>query len=220
MRLLSLPKRGVALRQAQGYSRDTKISRVSSAQMSSTADVIVIGGGLIGTSISWRLRQAGVDVVMVVGERSSAASGVAAGMLAPITETTFTEQRLLQLNIASLSRYPDFAAELEQASGLPTGLRRTPSLSVAYDADDAARLATFADFLARVGHPWRAADQPRVPAPRAIAGTVDSLRPTGRGRLELRQPIAVAGSDRGRSPDRRSRTCLASSITSPPRTAE
>jgi glycine oxidase len=123
---------------------------VSSAR---TADVIVIGGGLIGTAISWRLRQAGIDVVMVVGERSAAASHVAAGMLAPITETTFTEQKLLQLNLASLSRFPDFAAELELASSLPTGLRRTPSLSVAYDADDAARLATFADFLARAGHP-------------------------------------------------------------------
>jgi glycine oxidase len=126
---------------------------VSSARTSSTADVIVIGGGLIGTSISWRLRQGGIDVVMVVGERSAAASHVAAGMLAPVTEITFTEQRLLQLNIASLSRYTDFAAELELASGLPTGLRRTPSLSVAYDADDAARLATLADFLSRAGHP-------------------------------------------------------------------
>jgi glycine oxidase len=125
---------------------------VSSARTSSTADVIVIGGGLIGTSISWRLRQAGVDVVTVVGERSAAASHVAAGMLAPVTETTFTEQRLLQLNIVSLSRYPDFAAELELATSLPIGLRRTPTLSVAYDADDAARLATFADFLARAGH--------------------------------------------------------------------
>jgi glycine oxidase len=118
-----------------------------------TAEVIVIGGGLIGTAISWRLRQAGIDVVMVVGERSAAASHVAAGMLAPITETTFTEQKLLQLNLASLSRFPDFAAELERASSLPTGLRQTPNLSVAYDADDAARLATFADFLRRAGHP-------------------------------------------------------------------
>jgi glycine oxidase len=118
-----------------------------------TADVVVIGGGLIGTAISWRLRQAGINVVMVVGERSAAASHVAAGMLAPITETTFTEQKLLQLNLASLTRFADFAAELELASGLPTGLRRTPNLSVAYDADDAARLATFADFLARAGHP-------------------------------------------------------------------
>jgi glycine oxidase len=125
---------------------------VSSAGISSTADVVVIGGGLIGTSIGWRLRQAGLDVALIVGERSAAASGVAAGMLAPVTETTFTEQRLLALNLASLSRYPEFVAEVELASGLPAGLRRTPNLSVAYDADDAARLSTFADFLARAGH--------------------------------------------------------------------
>jgi glycine oxidase len=113
----------------------------------------VIGGGLIGTSIGWRLRQAGLDVAIVVGERSAAASQVAAGMLAPVTEATFTEHRLLQLNLASLSRYLDFVAELETASGRTAGLRQTPNLSVAYDTDDAARLATFADFLARAGHP-------------------------------------------------------------------
>ena len=126
---------------------------MSSAWASSTADVVVIGGGLIGTSIGWRLRQAGLDVAIVVGERSAAASQVAAGMLAPVTEATFTEHRLLQLNLASLSLYPDFVAELETASGRPAGLRQTPNLSVAYDTDDAARLATFADFLVRAGHP-------------------------------------------------------------------
>ena len=126
---------------------------MSSAWISPTADVVVIGGGLIGTSIGWRLRQAGLDVVVVIGERSAAASPVAAGMLAPVTETTFTEQRLLQLNLASLSRYPAYVAELEAATGLPAGLRQTPTLSVACDADDGARLATFADFLTRAGHP-------------------------------------------------------------------
>ena len=126
---------------------------MSSPGTSSTADVVVIGGGLIGTSIGWRLRQAGLDVVVVIGERSAAASQVAAGMLAPITETTFTEPRLLQLNLASLSRYPDFVTELELASDMPAGLRRTPNLSLAYDADDAARLAMFADFLVRAGYP-------------------------------------------------------------------
>ena len=77
---------------------------MSAVGISQTADVVVIGGGLIGTSISWRLRQAGLDVVVVIGERSAAASQVAAGMLAPITETTFTEPKLMQLNLASLSR--------------------------------------------------------------------------------------------------------------------
>jgi glycine oxidase len=126
---------------------------VSSTGISATADIVVIGGGLIGTSIAWRLRQAGLDVAVVVGERSAAASGVAAGMLAPVTEATFTEPRLLELNLASLARYPNFVAEVEAASDLPSGLRQTPNLSVAYDADDAARLATFADFLLRAGHP-------------------------------------------------------------------
>ncbi len=126
---------------------------MSAVGISQTADVVVIGGGLIGTSISWRLRQAGLDVVVVIGERSAAASQVAAGMLAPITETTFTEPKLMQLNLASLSRYPDFVTEVEAASELPAGLRRAPNLSVAYDADDAARLTTFADFLERSGHP-------------------------------------------------------------------
>jgi glycine/D-amino acid oxidase-like deaminating enzyme len=45
---------------------------VSSARISPTADVVVIGGGLIGTSIGWRLRQAGFDVVVVDDERATA----------------------------------------------------------------------------------------------------------------------------------------------------
>ncbi len=116
-------------------------------------DVVVIGGGLIGSAIGWRLAQGGVRVAIVTGEPAVAASHVAAGMLAPVSETTFTEQGLLPLNLASLRLYDSFATELEQASGLPSGLHRTPTLSIGYDADDAARLRAFADFLGRIGHP-------------------------------------------------------------------
>jgi glycine oxidase len=119
---------------------------------SGTADVVIVGGGLIGSAIAWRLAEAGRRVVVVTGERSAAASHVAAGMLAPVTETTFTEQALLSLTTASLDLFAGFVTELESVTGLPAGLRRTPTLSVAYDADDAARLATFADFLGRSGH--------------------------------------------------------------------
>ena len=141
---------------------------------------MVAGGGLIGTAIAWRLRQAGLDVVLVPGDRSAAASQVAAGMLAPVTEVTFTEPELLLLNLASRARYADFTAEVEQASDLSAGLRRTPTLSVAHDADDAARLTVFADFLARSGHSGRAADQPGVPAGRTLAVPGRPLRVAGR----------------------------------------
>jgi glycine oxidase len=114
-------------------------------------DVVVIGGGLIGTATAWRLAAAGLDVTLVVGERSAAASRVAAGMLAPVTETTFTERALLALNQASSRRWPTFDEEVVEASGRPSGLRQGPTLSVASDADDSARLRTFADYLDRQG---------------------------------------------------------------------
>ncbi len=115
------------------------------------ADVVVVGGGLIGTSVAWRLRTAGLSVIVVTGERTAAASRVAAGMLAPVTETTFTEGPLLRLNLASIALFDDFAREVEEASGLRAGLRQVPTLSVADHADDAARLSVLADYLQRLG---------------------------------------------------------------------
>ena len=95
-------------------------------RLPATADVVVVGGGLMGRSSAWRLAAAGLDVVVVVGETAAAASTVAAGMLAPVTETTFTEELLLGLNLASMRRYPTFSAEVEEASGLPSGFRAGP----------------------------------------------------------------------------------------------
>jgi glycine oxidase len=115
------------------------------------ADVVVVGGGLIGTAIAWQLQTAGVSVTLVSGEAAAAASGVAAGMLAPVTETAFTEERLLALNLASMARYGDFVDSLEQATDRSAGLRRTPTLSVAYNADDAARLSALSGYLDRLG---------------------------------------------------------------------
>ncbi|MGI3786386.1 MAG: glycine oxidase ThiO [Janthinobacterium lividum] len=117
----------------------------------SVSDVVVVGGGLIGTATAWRLAAVGLDVTLVVGERSAAASRVAAGMLAAVTETTFTERTLLALNQASARRWPSFSAEVVEASGQPSGLREGPTVSVASDPDDSARLRTFADYLARQG---------------------------------------------------------------------
>ncbi len=120
---------------------------------SRTADLVVVGGGLIGRAIAWRLQAAGRQVSVVVGEPEAAASQVAAGMLAPVTETTFTEQTLLGLNLASMRRYDAFVAELEAAADAPAGLHRTPTLSVAATADDARRLQVLAEHLQRLGLP-------------------------------------------------------------------
>lgn len=104
------------------------------------ADVAVVGAGVIGLSAAWRLAQRGASVTVVDPEPGSGASGVAAGMLAPVTEARLGEESLLGLNLASWARWPAFASEVEAATGDSIGYRADGTLMVAFDADDRAVL--------------------------------------------------------------------------------
>jgi glycine oxidase len=99
-------------------------------------DVVVVGGGAIGLASAWRLAQGGAAVTVVDPEPGGGASGVAAGMLAPVTEARMGEEALLRLNLASWSRWPGFVAEIEGASGAGIGYRGDGTLVAALDADD------------------------------------------------------------------------------------
>ena len=89
--------------------------------MAETADLVVAGGGVIGTAIAWRAAAAGLDVVLADPGRDDAASVVAAGMLAPVSESMFGEDALLRLNLLAVRRFPSFAAELEQRPATRSG---------------------------------------------------------------------------------------------------
>jgi glycine oxidase len=105
-----------------------------------TADVLVIGGGVIGLSIAWRAAQQGQRVVVADPQPGLGATHAAAGMLTPIAEAAYAEREIFGLGQDSLHRYPAFVAELHAATGLPTGFRQAGTLQVAYDGDDLAVL--------------------------------------------------------------------------------
>lgn len=110
-------------------------------------DAVVVGGGVIGLSCAWRLVQRGAQVAVVErGEPGWGATRVAAGMLAPVGELTFGEPELLELTLAAARLYPEFVAELEQASGERTGYERLGALHVALDHDEAAQLRRVHDL--------------------------------------------------------------------------
>jgi glycine oxidase len=100
-------------------------------------DAIVVGGGTIGLTSAWRMAGRGLRVVVVDPEPGRGASWVAAGMLAPVTEVHYTEERLLALTMASARRWPSFAAELEADAGADIGYRPCGTLLV--DADEGDR---------------------------------------------------------------------------------
>lgn len=115
------------------------------------SDVFVIGGGIAGLSIAWRAATRGLTVTLADPDPGSQATRASAGMLAPVSEVTYTEEPLLRLGLASLERWPRFAAELEQASGVPVDLRSDGTVEVAYDADDLAQLDELAAFEEKLG---------------------------------------------------------------------
>ena len=82
---------------------------------------VIVGGGVVGLSVAWRLAREGRPVTVVDPAPATGASHAAAGMLAPVSEVTYTEAPLLRLGLAALSRWPAFAAELAEDAGLPAG---------------------------------------------------------------------------------------------------
>ena len=115
-------------------------------------DAIVIGGGVIGLACGWRAAQRGLSVAVLEREQPGAgASGVAAGMLAPVTEAEFGEQSLLALNLAGAKLWPGFAAELAERSGIDTGYRESGALVAAADRDDFEELRRLHEFQRSLG---------------------------------------------------------------------
>jgi glycine oxidase len=124
--------------------------------MPGTVDVVVVGGGIIGLTVAWRARAAGQSVALL--ERHSTGAGtshVAAGMLAPVAEVEFgaAGRHVLELGVRSAAMWPDFAAELQQATAIDVGLRRTGTLVVARDEDEARELDRQLAFRESLGLP-------------------------------------------------------------------
>jgi glycine oxidase len=117
---------------------------------SSSFDVAVAGGGAIGLACAWRAAQKGLSTV-VLDSGDPGAWQVAAGMLAPVTESQFGEAELLELNLRGARDFEAFAGELAEASGADPGLLPTGTLAVARDRDDAEALERLLAFRRELG---------------------------------------------------------------------
>ncbi|MFE7568823.1 glycine oxidase ThiO [Streptomyces sp. NPDC057539] len=157
------------------------------------SDVLVIGGGLIGLVTAWRAAGRGLRTAVTDPEPGGGAARVAAGMLAAVTELHHGEETLLGLNLASAARYPDFVAELEEASGQDTGYRACGTLAVALDTDDRAQLRELHDLQQRSGlmSQWLTGRECRRLEPMLAPGVRGGLRVDGDHQIDPRRLAAA-----------------------------
>ena len=165
-------------------------------------DVVIIGAGVIGLGIAWRLAQRGAAVT--VFDRAAAGSGAshaAAGMLAACAEAEPGEEALVALGRASQAMWPEFAAELEEATGVAVDLRQDGTLVVALTADDQARLRHQLAFQQSLGLPlgWISALEARRREPHlaGIAGAVFSPEDHQVDNRKLSQALRAAAAAAG-----------------------
>jgi glycine oxidase len=115
-------------------------------------EVVVVGAGVIGLACAWRIAQTGRSVLVVDrAEPGAGASGVAAGMLAPVMEADFGEEALLRLNLEGAAAWPGFAAELAERTGIDLGYVQSGALVVALDRDDAEELRRLHELQRSLG---------------------------------------------------------------------
>ncbi|MFE1962863.1 glycine oxidase ThiO [Streptomyces sp. NPDC059479] len=162
---------------------------MQSSQEKTASDVLVIGGGIIGLVTAWRAAQHGLRTAVVDPVPGGGAARVAAGMLAAVTELHHGEQLLLGLNLASAERYPEFVAELEEASGQETGYRACGTLAVALDTDDRAELRELHALQQRSGltSEWLTGRECRRLEPMLAPGVRGGLRVDGDHQIDPRR---------------------------------
>jgi glycine oxidase len=171
----------------------------------SKPNVAIIGAGVIGLAIAWRLAALGVAVrIFDRGAAGAGASHAAAGMLAACAEAEPGEEALVALGRESQARWPAFAAELLAASGIDVELRPEGTLLLALTADDQARLTHQLVFQQKLGLPlqWISASDTRRREPHLagkLAGAVFSPEDTQVDNRKLVAALRVAAEAAGAS---------------------
>lgn len=123
-------------------------------QTSETADVAIIGGGVIGLAIARALALRGVRDVLLI-ERNSLggeSSSAAAGMLAPQAEANRAHE-FFYLTCQSRDLYPEFASALLEETGIDIELETTGTLYLAFTEQDADELEKRYEWQTRAGLP-------------------------------------------------------------------
>jgi glycine oxidase len=165
------------------------------------ADVVIVGGGVIGCAIAYHLASAGVSVTLferkeVAGE----ASGAAAGMLAPLSESP-RPGPFVELCLASLSLFPALADALREETGIDIEYVPSGILRVALSEDEERELRQRLEWQRSLGLPLEWVDgealrrlEPRLaPARGALYSPQEHQVSAGR----LTQALAQAAARRG-----------------------
>jgi D-amino-acid dehydrogenase len=99
-------------------------------------DAIVVGGGVVGTAAAYRLRQLGVNTLLIDSHDAGRATDAGAGILAPETGGTTIAPDWHTFAMTACAYYPALLDDLKRDGGGDTGYQVCGELIVAIDEDE------------------------------------------------------------------------------------
>ena len=122
-----------------------------STRSETSPEVIVVGGGVIGTAIAYAFARRGISCLVlergIIGQGTSEAS---AGIVSPPSTSAIPAERL-ELARRSFQAYPWLVAAVQEDSGLDAGYRQWGELLVAETEDEVIPLRELAAWQASAG---------------------------------------------------------------------
>jgi len=117
-----------------------------------SADVVIVGGGVIGLSVARALAQRGVGNVTLIerGQPGAEASWAAGGLLAPQVEADRPDD-FFRLAAASRDLYPAWADSLKSETGIDLEFDQTGTIYLAFTDPEEAELKSRYDWQKREG---------------------------------------------------------------------
>ncbi|MFL5907494.1 MAG: glycine oxidase ThiO [Solirubrobacterales bacterium] len=157
-------------------------------------DAIFVGAGIAGLACAWRAARRGARVCVLERDRPAAgATGVAAGMLAPVGEAAWGEEEMLRLNLESLRLWSEFADQLEADAEERIGFERTGALHVALDRDEVEELRRRHDLYGSLGleAEWLAGRACRALEPGLATAVRGGVHVPGEAQVDPRRVVAA-----------------------------
>ena len=170
--------------------------------MASNKHVVVIGGGVIGCSVAYHLASAGFRVTVVErGKVGEGASGVAAGMVAALSEAQAGGEHL-KLALQSRALHLDLLPRLQEESGIDVEYLPSGIMHLAFTPEDVEKLGARMEWQEPLGMGvrWLSAEEAHRLEPALAEGVTGALLSPQEGHLNsgrLVKALAQGAARRG-----------------------